>query len=739
MSRNGRDRIDPSRRPSQRPSQALERNTEPHRANGSGHQPPQIEVVTRDGADERPPPPARPRWSYLVWFFAAFTVIGAPASLWNFNRPPVYRAAATVLTIVPEERSGVGAAVADTQHVAIQRSMLLGRGLLEDTLTRLRNALRSDANAGLHPDTTALTADDLLSILEVSLVPQTNLVELSATGAEPSLLAHLVNHWLAAYQALREREIETQLGDRLEKLDERARLLEERIQATRKMLDEFRARFDIVTLGRDSNDALKRLNRLQEALGDAEDALMTARAHLESLESTTTVGRRALPERYANELSNLHQRAEQARAQAGQLRERFTELFIQKDPNKRRIIERLESLETRIDEVEREGRQQALAAAREAADLANRRVLELRRELNEQKARASTFSSGFAEFEDLQQDLVSLEEMQREVESQRTNLQTTSLASYPQIEIIEPAFAPRDPVSPDYERDLGLTLAAATAVGLTTVLILMWFDAKARGARSSLPVTGVRIWGPETNSADAEARLPRREHTGALSAPASSSAAQPVLSDAPRPDVPRPDTPGPNASAPDASTPEASIQAPRQLMIGEVEALWQLADANERQLIGLLLCGVQLDEAAALTHDHFALTDGDLHLDLGTRVLTLPPRLRALFTNGFTDGFADADPLPTWEDQDRAAFEDLTHRLSLLAADAGIAHASEVNAATLRDTYLMYLVRQGARLTRLSQVAGPMSGADTLRFAPYSPAGAARSLDELDLTYPVLA
>ncbi|MFP4496158.1 MAG: hypothetical protein ACLFN3_09555, partial [Halochromatium sp.] len=59
--------------------------------------------------------------------------------------------------------------------------------------------------------------------------------------------------------------------------------------------------------------------------------------------------------------------------------------------------------------------------------------------------------------------------------------------------------------------------------------------------------------------------------------------------------------------------------------------------------------------------------------------------------------------------------------------------------ATLRDTYLMYLVRQGARLTRLSQVAGPMSGAETLRFAPYSPAGAARSLDELDLTYPILA
>ncbi|MBK5929984.1 hypothetical protein CCR82_05450 [Halochromatium salexigens] len=639
-------------------------------------------------------------------------------SLWNFNRPPVYRATATVLTIVPEERSGFGTAVANAQHVAIQRSLLLGHNLLEDTLARLRNALRSDTNAGLRLYTAALTPDDLLSMLEVSLVPQTNLVKLSATGAEPSLLANLVDEWLAAYQALREREIETQVGDRLEKLDERARLLEERIQAKRKILDEFRARFDIVTLERDSNEALKRLGLLQEALGKAEDASMRAQARLEALESTATIGRRALPEQFANERSNLYQRAKQARAQARQLRERYTELFIEKDPNKRRIIERLESLETRIDEVEREGRRQVLATARETADLANRHVRDLRAELTEQKARASTFSSGFAEFEDLQQDLSRLEEMQREVESQRMSLQTTALASYPQIEIIEAAFAPRDPISPDYERDLGLTLAAATAVGLITILILMWLDAKAQGSRPSSPLTGVRIWGTEAdgqeNGANVRTRIPRREETDEPSAPALSSA---VLTDASRPSAP--------------------TQAPRQLMIGEVEALWQLAETNERQLIGLLLCGVQLDEAAALTHENFALTEGDLHL--GTRVLRLPPRLRALFADGFADVLTDTNPLPAWEGLDRPAFEDLTHRLSLLAADAGIAHASEVTAATLRDTYLMYLVGQGARLTRLSQIAGPMSGADTLRFAPYSPAGAASSLDELNLIYPVLA
>lgn len=686
---------------------------------GAGNRLPQIEVVTRDAADDRPSPPARPKWSYFAWFFAVFALIAAPASLWNFSRPPVYRAAATVLTTVPEERSGFGAAVADQQHVAIQRSLLLGRQLLDRTLARLRNTLESDANLTRPSDATALTADDLLTMLQVFPVPQTNLVEMSALGAEPALLANLVNEWLAAYQALREREIETQVGDRIDNLDERARLLEARIQEKRQTLDAFRQRFDIVTLERDSNEALKRLNILQESLGEAENASMTARARLETLEGGATLGQQALPERFANELSRLNQQLEQARAQARQLRERYTDLFIQKDPNKRRIIDRLESLEAQFKEVEREGRGQALVTARDAADQANRRVLELRGELTEQKARASTFSSGFAEFEDLQQDLNSLEAMQREVEGQRMNLQTTALASYPQIEIIEPAFAPRDPISPSYGRDLALTLAAATAAGLVTILILLWLDAKARGSRSSFPVTGVRIWGTEAssqaNSTETGTQLPRRDHAGELNAPSARLAAtQPALL---------------GTAGPDASTPDASSQAPRQLMIGEVDALWQLADGNERQLIGLLLCGVQLDEAAELTHEAFDLAEGNLHL--GTRVLKLPPRLHRLL--------AEADPLPAWAGLDRDAFDDLTHRLSLLAADAGIAHASEVNANTVRDTYLLYLVRQGARLTRLSQIAGPMSGADTLRFAPYTPPGAARSLEALDLTYPALA
>jgi uncharacterized protein involved in exopolysaccharide biosynthesis len=740
----------------------------------AGSRLPQIEVVTREGSEERPTKRRSPL-SLLVWFLIAFALVAIPASIWNFSRPPVYRASAMVLTIVPEDRSGYGETAANLQHVAIQRSILLGRQLLEDTITRLQSASANAEPSGMSPGPSApsqrdnsvtgangsepefrsaagprivaasdeattapqpgealdgpssassnrleseaaagLTADDLLTMLAVEAVPQTNLVELSARGGDPALLARIVNEWLAAYEILREREIEAQVGDRLDKLGDRARRLEARIQSKRSELDAFRERFDIVTLGRDSNEAMARLEALQEKLSTAEAAVAAARAERERIERAIAEGRAVVPERLTGRLERLYQQAEEARAQVRRLRERYTDFFIQKDLNKRRIVERLEKIEQELADAERQGSQEALRTAGEAVETARGRVTELRQALTEQKVRASRFSSGFAEFESLKEDLAQLEEMQREVDAQRVNLETTVYADYPQIEIIEPAFAPRDPVEPDYGRDLMLTLIAATALGLLTVIVLTWLDAGSRNKGSSASVTGVRIWSTETGRDDEEAvgtRLPRQEQHPALGSQAAAAAGQPALLG-------------------------RAEQAPRQLTIGEIEALWELADIAERQLIGLSLSGVQPQEARSIKREDIDLSTGMLRVPgedggIGARSLPLGPRLLRLFN--------EAEPVPAWTDQPTDQFEDLIQRLSLLAADAGIAEADEVDAQTLHDTYVIYLVRQGARLTRLSQVAGPMSGADARRFAPYAPPGASRPFEEVALIHPALA
>lgn len=743
MSRRGRELIDADQ----------EAGWQPHRGQGGerSERLPEIEVVTRDGAQAQPPRRRSP-WSLLAWFIAAFALVALPASLWNLTRPPVYRAAAMVLTIVPAERSGAGAAEANLQHVAIQRRILLGRPLLQETLARLREdsaptaaprptpAASGETHRDAATGAAALTPDDLLTMLAVDPVPETNLVELSATGGEPALLARLVNAWLGAYETLRAREIESQVGDRLAKLDARAQRLEARIQAKRDALDAFRERFDIVTLGRDSNEAMERLSALQKRLDDAETAAAEARAERARIEGAIANGLPVLPDRLANRLERLRQQAEQARARVLRLRERYTDYFIDLDLNKRRVVERAERIEQELAELERQGSQEALASAREAVAAADARVAELRRALSAQQARASRFSSGFAEFESLQEDLAQLETLQREVESERVTMETTVYADYPQIEIIDPAFAPRDPIHPDYQRDLLLTLLAATALGLLTVIVLTWLDASARRTRAATPVTGVRIWGRGEQRAPSETQetpLPRRTEAPTLNDEHHQDRNQARLRALGR------DTP----SAADQPAPpsETTEPSPRPLTVGEIAALWELAEADERQLIGLLLCGVQPDEARALTRAAFDLAAGRLRLGTAvdqvaaqqteqtgrSRTLALPPRVLACFR--------DAEPLPAWAGRDANGFEDLIHRLSLLAADAGIAHADAIDAQTLHDTYVIHLVRQGARLTRLGQIAGPMSAAEVRRFAPFAPPGASRPFEELELTHPALA
>ena len=654
----------------------------PAGAAGAGY--PRIEVVTGAEQEREPPPPPRSTLSLVVWFLAVFAAVMVPATLWNYSRPLVYRATATVLTTVPASRSGLGSSDADLQHVAIQRQLLLGRQLLPDTLDRV-------AATGAEPPA---TPDDLRPMLAVDAVPATNLVELSAEGGQPLLLADLVNAWLEAYEGLRQSEIKARVGTQLTQLADQGDSLEARIAARREALARFREQHDIVTLERDSNRALKRLNTLQESLADAEDAEIKARAKLAAVQAALGGGEPIIGKEQAARLAELQQREAELAARVEQLRKRYTEMFIQNDPDKRALPEALERLRAQIDTVRRQGMQAALTAARREAETATDRLFRLQREFNEHKRVASRFSADFEAYQELQSDLAALEEMQRTTESERVAVETRAADEYPQIEIIEPAHPPRDPVRPDYLRDLGLSAIGAGGAGLLTVLGLMLFETARRSHRAA-PMTGVRIWDdaaaarhPQLAAAQAGARLEQQPWTAAA-------------------------LPG---------------VARRQLMGGEVEALWELADDGERELMGLLLCGLDLPEIAVLTPAAFDLDAGIVIAPGDGRRIRLPPALLPLFS--------ESVPLPAW--QTVAEAEELAGRIPLLALDAGLAHAAEVTPAVLRHTYLAYLVRQGARLTELHQVAGRMDAATMQRYAPLSPTGASRPLSQLDLTYPVL-
>jgi succinoglycan biosynthesis transport protein ExoP len=154
---------------------------------------PQIEVL--QGPHPDPVPRERAganRQRRLVTFLLGFVLCSTLGLYYVLQRPAVYRASASLLTVAQPDVDQPGIE-SDVQHVAVQRQLLLGQPLLEEVLRRLEQAANPADAAG------GLGIDQLMPMLEVVPVPETNLVELRAEGPDPALLPRLVNTWIDVY------------------------------------------------------------------------------------------------------------------------------------------------------------------------------------------------------------------------------------------------------------------------------------------------------------------------------------------------------------------------------------------------------------------------------------------------------------------------------------------------------------------------------------------------------------
>jgi len=168
---------------------------------------PSIELIqgTTHGT---PQPPSRGRSRWIV-FFSVLLVTLAVALAFVYGRSPIYRASASVLTVKPKDVDRRSVA-ADLEHTTIQGRLLLS----EELLGRLSERL---AEAGPADD---LTVNQLRNRLDVVAVPDTNLLELRADGAEPDQLQRIVNNWTETYEHYRAEEIAAASGRTIAEIED---------------------------------------------------------------------------------------------------------------------------------------------------------------------------------------------------------------------------------------------------------------------------------------------------------------------------------------------------------------------------------------------------------------------------------------------------------------------------------------------------------------------------------------
>ena len=659
-----------------------------------GAPPPQVEILSRSPGPATVRQPLRQAARFRL-FALVFLLVLAGGSAWNFTRPALYRATATVLIEVPKGLGySAGADGADPQNLAVQGRILLAQDLLQETLERA---------ARTAPETGALDPEALRARLDVQPTPGTNLVALSATGSEPRQLAVLVNAWTQAYLERRQAQIERDVDGTLARLqDEYARLdAQKRAQAA--TLDRYRLEHGIDTMERDGNQALARLKALSKDLDTARAEQLKAESQRAALDEAIDRGEPVVPPAEQATVEQLETEAAKLRAQLAGLAQRYTKLFLESEPTLKELPLQLRQLEARIKEQRAKGRDFLRSTLTREVERARRQSRVLEQELAVQRAEASRFTARFARYETLKKDLEQIDELHRGLEQRLVEVKTKAPAQYAQVKVLEPAFVPSRPFQPDYWRDFGYTLGVAGLTALLAVLLMEFLTRRERTADEQLPVTGVRVFAGDS-------RLPvdgGAAAAGALLAQGQDQGATPA-DDAP-------------LRLPGAGR--------RELLAAEVRALLELADPATRQLMGLVLSGLTPAECVLLDASAIDLAAGTVRAPGGGRIVRLSPALAALF--------AGHRPLPLWSDDPAGGgAAGLLARIELLAHDAGLSHPAEVDAAALRHTYICYLVRQGARLTEIERIIGRLPAAELARYAGYSPAGAAKPLAQVAMVYP---
>jgi succinoglycan biosynthesis transport protein ExoP len=387
-------------------------------------------------------------------FVLTFALLALSGLVYTLFQPRVYLSSATVLMSAP---TAIDRQMrdADIQGLAIQRRTLTGS---EITLT-LTEVLRRDYGSELDPLT-------LRSLLDVVPVPDTNLLELTASGADARLLPALVENWIEVYINVRARDIETRKARTLNEVQEEFDGLTAKLEQARSALADYRAEHEIISMERRENAVLAELDGLNRALNNAVEEEVRTGAYLETLRDSLAAGEQPVPPGERREIAEMTRQLMALRARLGELRTRYTEQYIRKDPRLRDVPDQVEKLERELGEALAAGAQAELANAERAYASAREAVADLRRRLDEHKAAVAEFNTIYAKHQALVRDLSRLEELSRETRARLVQIEVRQVEKYPQVSVIDWPAPQARRIGPPYLLLLGGTAALSILGGI---------------------------------------------------------------------------------------------------------------------------------------------------------------------------------------------------------------------------------------------------------------------------------
>lgn len=619
----------------------------------------------------------------LVIFSFVFLTCLLPSLGFVFLQPAIYQSYATLLTVA-KTAIDQASAEADIQHVAIQKQVLLGSELLTETAHRLRKD-----TPGIK-----LSPADIRNMLDVRPVTETNLVEMVAEGDDPELLPHIINTWIDVYLDARSAEVARSKGSTIAMVQEELTGLAHKIELKRFELDQFRQHNAIISAERQDNEAPARLKGLTDSLNKASEEEVKAKSRLDSIRKSIERGQVVVPTEDTRTLSVLEKRAQELREQLEELDRQYTREYMALSPDLKVIPEKLHALDDEIQHFRQKGQAIVVSEAEQEYAAARQATRSIQEQLDQHRKKATEFTTRFTEHEALKSDLEELELLYRETQARLAQVEAQHTGKYPYVDVIERAFLPAHPIKPDYPWNAMIAALASLLLGLAAIWIYEFLMNKEQ-EKLAIHLSGIHLHNQDNQPRSTINILP----------------ATPV------------NLPQETARAIEhASIDELSPQ--------QVASLFQAANIKEKQLLILLLSGLTLSEIANLQDADVDLKNHAFTIrNVSARTIPLHPALTVIYG---THGYCLTDPAGN-----RMNEGDLAALLTCLQIDAGLPAPDRITAELLRQTYILYLVRQGIRLSDLEPVVGYISPSILSDYGIYAPPGAKQPLEMVNLFYPV--
>lgn len=415
--------------------------------------------------------------------------------IYTLLKPAEYHSMAAVLMTAPEAIDA-GISEANVQSVAIQSRVLLG----QDIISRL--SLELNQRYGFHIDTR-----ELASNLHVEAIPETNLVEISASGSRGSQLPTIVGTWIDVYSSMRSESIASNKEQTLIKVQEQLDKLAAEVERARDALARYRKEHNIISMERQDNEALARLDGLNQALNNAIEEEAKSRAYLETLQRAMAQGGRIVSQSERNVVEDLEKQLGDLRAEYTELTKRYTADYIEKNPQLRSLPARIEELEGELAAALVVGGNTELTAARQAHKAAEQTLDDLRLQLSSHKQSVAEFNTIYSQHQALVEDLASLEQLRRDTRSRLVQVEVNQLEKYPQVTVIEAPGVESERLGPNYLALVVGTLLSGLFLGIFVVWLVGFLSPKPPMQPAYVTLSGLHSYPRDVSEADYSAQV----------------------------------------------------------------------------------------------------------------------------------------------------------------------------------------------------------------------------------------